>query len=121
MFAATTEEVSALPPLKFKKGERIFWKNDAADAIFRVQEGIVGYRVSSSNGKEALLALLGPGNLFGDRHLAGIRTRACSAAIWSMRAICAGTCSIRARTGSAICCSSFAAWESARGTASKSR
>ena len=79
MFAATTEEVSALPPLKFKKGERIFWKNDAADAIFRVQEGIVGYRVSSSNGKEALLALLGPGNLFGDRHLAGIRTRACSA------------------------------------------
>jgi CRP/FNR family transcriptional regulator, cyclic AMP receptor protein len=80
VFAATTEKVSALPPVKFKKGERIFWKHDAADAIFRVQAGIVGYSVSSSNGKEALLALLGPCNFFGDRHLAGLRSRTCSAA-----------------------------------------
>jgi CRP/FNR family transcriptional regulator, cyclic AMP receptor protein len=65
--------------LKVKKGERIFWKHDTADAIFRVQDGIVGYCVSSSDGKEALMSLLGPGNVFGDRHLAGIRTRTCSA------------------------------------------
>jgi CRP-like cAMP-binding protein len=75
VFAATIEKAPVFSALNLKRGDKIYCQHDASDAIYRVQEGIVGFSVVSSQGKEALLTLLGPGSYFGDRRLAGIRTR----------------------------------------------
>ena len=49
-----------------KKHQVIFAQGDAADAVFYIQSGRAKITVVSSGGKEATIALLGPGNFLGE-------------------------------------------------------
>jgi CRP/FNR family transcriptional regulator, cyclic AMP receptor protein len=49
----------------------IFSQGDASDSVLYIQEGTVKLSVLSHGGKEAIVALLGPGDFFGERALAG--------------------------------------------------
>jgi CRP-like cAMP-binding protein len=52
--------------LNLKKNETAYAQGDAADAIFYVQEGQLRVTVTSANGKEATLALVGSGEFLGE-------------------------------------------------------
>jgi CRP/FNR family transcriptional regulator, cyclic AMP receptor protein len=49
----------------------IFSQGDAADSVLYIQEGAVKLAVLSPSGKEAVVAMLGPGDFFGEQGLAG--------------------------------------------------
>jgi CRP-like cAMP-binding protein len=49
----------------------IFSQGDASDSVFYIQKGAVKLSVLSHRGKEAVVAMLGPGDFFGERALAG--------------------------------------------------
>jgi CRP/FNR family transcriptional regulator, cyclic AMP receptor protein len=49
----------------------IFAQSDPADALFNIQKGKVKLSVTSNAGKEAVIAVLGPGDFFGEGCLAG--------------------------------------------------
>src|SRR5687768_14477072 len=53
------------------KNQKIFSQGDAAEAIFYVQKGKVKITVVSKQGKEAVIAILGEGDFFGEGCLAG--------------------------------------------------
>jgi CRP/FNR family transcriptional regulator, cyclic AMP receptor protein len=53
------------------KGHTIFSQGDIADAVFYVQKGKVKITVVSEHGKEAVVALLGKDEFFGEGCLAG--------------------------------------------------
>ena len=53
------------------RGKGIFAQGDAADAIYFVQTGRVKVSVVSSTGKEAVLAIVGPHEFFGEGVLVG--------------------------------------------------
>ena len=55
----------------FRKDEKIFAQGDPADAVFYVQEGKVKVSVLSERGKEAVVALHGSGDFFGEGCLTG--------------------------------------------------
>jgi CRP/FNR family cyclic AMP-dependent transcriptional regulator len=55
----------------YRKGQAIFGQGDRADAVFFVQQGQVKVTVLSPQGKQAVIALLGPGDFFGEGCLAG--------------------------------------------------
>ncbi len=57
--------------LSVPKKQTIFAQGDSADAVFYLQRGKVRLTVVSQTGKEATLAILGPGNFFGEGSLAG--------------------------------------------------
>jgi CRP-like cAMP-binding protein len=60
---------------KYKKDQIVFSQGDAADAVFYIQKGRVKLLVNSEQGKEAVVALLGAGDFFGEGCLAGQRNR----------------------------------------------
>lgn len=51
--------------------EEVFAQGDAANAVYFIQTGKVKLTVLSEQGKEAVIALLGPGHFFGEGCLAG--------------------------------------------------
>ena len=53
------------------KGQVIFYQGDPADALFFIQKGKVKVTTLSRQGKEAVVAILGEGNFFGEGCLAG--------------------------------------------------
>jgi CRP/FNR family cyclic AMP-dependent transcriptional regulator len=55
----------------YEKNQTIFSQGDPADAIFYVQKGKIKLTAVSREGKEAVLALLGAGDFFGEGCLAG--------------------------------------------------
>ena len=55
----------------YTKNQAIFLQSDPADAIFYIQKGRVKLTVVSDQGKEAIIAILGPGDFFGEGCLAG--------------------------------------------------
>ena len=57
--------------MNFRKGEKIFSQGDRADAIYFIQAGRVKITVVSTGGKEAVLAMLGPHDFFGEGSLVG--------------------------------------------------
>ncbi len=61
-------------------GEAIFTQSDTADAIFYIRRGRVKLTVVSNRGKQAVIALLGAGDFFGEGCLAGQMARMSSAA-----------------------------------------
>jgi CRP/FNR family cyclic AMP-dependent transcriptional regulator len=63
----------------YQKDRRIFSQGDAADAIFYVQKGKVKLTVVSRQGKEAVIAILGADDFFGEGCLAGQPRRMASA------------------------------------------
>ncbi len=56
---------------KYQKGETVFLQGDPADAVFYIQKGKVQILVLSKQGKEGVIAGLGPGEFFGEGCLAG--------------------------------------------------
>src|SRR4051794_6462246 len=54
-----------------RKGAVVFTQGDPADAVFFVQRGKVKLTVLSRQGKQAVIALLTPGEFFGEGCLAG--------------------------------------------------
>jgi CRP-like cAMP-binding protein len=63
----------------FKARQRVFAQGDPADSVFFVRRGKVKLTVSSTSGKEAVIAMLGEGDFFGEGCLAGQPLRMASA------------------------------------------
>jgi CRP-like cAMP-binding protein len=64
---------------QYGRGEVIFAQGDVAKDVMYIQAGGVKLSVLSKNGKEAVVAMLGPGDFFGEGCLAGQRIRMGSA------------------------------------------
>ncbi len=62
------EEKNLVP---YRRKQAIFAQGDPADAVFNIQKGKVKLTVVSKQGKEAVLALLGADDFFGEGCLAG--------------------------------------------------
>ena len=58
----------------------VFSQGDPADAVFYIQKGKIELRVSSRQGKEAILAIMGAGDFFGEGCLVGQLLRMATAA-----------------------------------------
>jgi CRP/FNR family cyclic AMP-dependent transcriptional regulator len=56
---------------KYLKNQVIFSQGDAADAVFHIQKGKLKVTVVSNRGKEAVAAILGPDEFFGEACMAG--------------------------------------------------
>jgi CRP/FNR family cyclic AMP-dependent transcriptional regulator len=56
---------------KFRKSEKIYTQGDPAKSVKYIQKGSVKISVISQGGKEAVVAVLGPGDFFGEGCLAG--------------------------------------------------
>jgi CRP/FNR family transcriptional regulator, cyclic AMP receptor protein len=56
---------------KFRRGERIYSQGDPAKGVKYIQKGGVKLSVINQGGKEAVVAILGPGYFFGEGCLAG--------------------------------------------------
>jgi len=56
--------------VKFRRGEKIFSQGDAAKGVSYIQSGGVKLSVINESGKEAVVAILGPGDFFGEGCLA---------------------------------------------------
>ena len=56
--------------IKYKANKAIFQQGDPADAVFYIREGDVKITVVSKQGKEAVVAMLGAGDFFGEGCLA---------------------------------------------------
>jgi CRP-like cAMP-binding protein len=55
----------------YKKGGAVFAQAEPADAVFYIQKGKVKIAVTSDQGKEAIVAILGTGDFFGEGCLIG--------------------------------------------------
>jgi CRP/FNR family transcriptional regulator, cyclic AMP receptor protein len=62
-----------------RKNHQIFLQGAPADAIFYIQKGKIKLTVVSKHGKEAVVAILGAGDFFGEGCLAGQSQRMASA------------------------------------------
>jgi CRP/FNR family transcriptional regulator, cyclic AMP receptor protein len=56
---------------KYRKDQLVFSQGDAADAVFYIQKGKAKLTVVSEQGKEAVVAILGTDEFFGEGCLAG--------------------------------------------------
>jgi CRP/FNR family cyclic AMP-dependent transcriptional regulator len=65
--------------VRFTRGAAVFAQGSAANHVFYVQSGGVKLSVLSTSGKEAVVAMLGPGDFFGEGCLAGQPVRMGSA------------------------------------------
>jgi len=59
----------------FRRSELIFAQGDAGDSLFYIQAGGVKLSAVSTSGREAVVAMLGPGDFFGEGGLAGQSVR----------------------------------------------
>ena len=64
---------------KYGKRQRIFSQGDQSDTVMYLQAGVVKIAVTSPSGKEAIIALLQPGDFFGEGCIAGQALRVASA------------------------------------------
>ena len=71
----------------YGKGQVVFAQSDPADAIFYIQKGKLKLTVVSNNGKEAVVALLGANDCFGEGCLASQQVRMSTAAAMTECAI----------------------------------
>jgi len=55
---------------EYQDQQAIYSQGDAADAMFHIQKGAVKLAVASQRGKKAVIAILGPGDVFGEGCLA---------------------------------------------------
>jgi len=64
----------------YRAGDVIFSQGDAADAVFYIRKGKVKLSVTSAQGKEAVVGILGPGEFLGEGCLLGQPRRLAQAA-----------------------------------------
>ncbi len=67
----------------YRKNDKVFAQGDPANSIFYVQKGKIKLTVVSQHGKEAVVAILGAGDFFGEGCLAGQPQRMASATTMS--------------------------------------
>lgn len=79
--AAATTLRSAMTLVKLRKGQSLFKEGDDGDHLFIVSSGKVKLGTKSPDGRENLLMILGPGDMFGDLSLfdSGPRTATATA------------------------------------------
>src|SRR2546422_11630797 len=65
--------------VKYGRGETIFTQGDACEDVLYIQTGGIKLSVLSRTGREAVVAMLGPGDFFGEGGLAGQPVRMGSA------------------------------------------
>ena len=65
--------------LAYRRSETIFSQGDAGDSVFYIQKGGVRLSVISKIGREAIVAMLGPGDFCGEGGLAGQSVRMATA------------------------------------------
>jgi CRP/FNR family transcriptional regulator, cyclic AMP receptor protein len=56
---------------KYSRGEAVFTQGDACEHVMYIQAGGIKLSVLSKTGREAVVAMLGPGDFFGEGCLAG--------------------------------------------------
>jgi CRP/FNR family transcriptional regulator, cyclic AMP receptor protein len=56
---------------RYRKDQVVFSQGEVADAVFYIQQGKIKLTVVSEQGKEAVIAILGPGDFFGEGCLNG--------------------------------------------------
>ena len=56
---------------KYRKDQVVFSQGEVADAVFYIQQGTIKLTVISEQGKEAVIAMLEPGQFFGEGCLNG--------------------------------------------------
>jgi len=61
--------------VQFGKSERVYAQGDAAVSVMYIQDGGIKITVVNQLGKEAVVAMLGPGDFFGEGCLAGQKIR----------------------------------------------
>src|SRR6266576_686659 len=64
---------------KYRKNETVFSQSRSADAVFYIQKGTVKITVVSEQGKEAVVAVLGPDEFCGEGCLTGQARRMATA------------------------------------------
>jgi CRP/FNR family cyclic AMP-dependent transcriptional regulator len=74
LFLALDEEASialraSMVEMDLARGEVIFSEGDAGDRLYVIVDGKIKLGTSSSDGRESLLAILGPGEMFGELSL----------------------------------------------------
>lgn len=57
--------------IEFRRNQILFLQGEPADAVFYILKGTVKRAVVSNRGKEAVIALFGPGAFFGEGCLTG--------------------------------------------------
>jgi CRP/FNR family transcriptional regulator, cyclic AMP receptor protein len=67
--------------LSFRKGEKIFSQGDPADSVYFIQTGRIKITVVSTAGKEAVLAMPGPHDFFGEGALVNQSLRVSTAEV----------------------------------------
>ena len=67
--AAAASLRSAMTPVKINRGGVLFAEGDAGDQVYIVTEGKLKLGTSSGDGRENLLSILGPGEMFGELSL----------------------------------------------------
>jgi CRP/FNR family cyclic AMP-dependent transcriptional regulator len=60
---------------EFRKKQSIFSQGDAADSVMYIQKGSVKFTVVNESGKEAVVAIFGTGDIFGEGGMAGQTVR----------------------------------------------
>jgi CRP/FNR family cyclic AMP-dependent transcriptional regulator len=76
-FLASPGRMNAIA--EYHRGETIFTQGDACEHVLYIQAGGVKLSVRSKTGREAVVAMLGPGEFFGEGCLAGQSSRSGSA------------------------------------------
>jgi CRP/FNR family transcriptional regulator, cyclic AMP receptor protein len=61
--------------LEFRKNQHVFKQGEVADTVFYIQKGRVKLTVLSEQGKEAVVAILEPGQFFGEGCMNGHKLR----------------------------------------------
>jgi CRP/FNR family transcriptional regulator, cyclic AMP receptor protein len=61
--------------VEYRSGQVIFRQGDSGDHVLYIQEGGVKLSVVSTTGRQAIVAMLGPGDFFGETCLAGHSVR----------------------------------------------
>ena len=74
LFLALDEEASvalraSMVEIDFARGQVVFSEGDAGDRLYVIVDGKIKLGTSSSDGRESLLAILGPGEMFGELSL----------------------------------------------------
>lgn len=85
VFLATVERGRTLS--HYRKDQTIFSQADPADGVFYIQKGKVKIVVTSEHGKEAVVAVLGTGEFFGEGCLIGQPLRLASARVMTDSAV----------------------------------
>src|ERR1039457_2616950 len=70
---------SMLADVELPRGDRLFHEGDAGDRLYVVLEGKIKLTRAASDGRENLLSVLGPGEMFGELSLFDPRPRTSSA------------------------------------------